>query len=51
MTPIMSDEKGFPRFDGMPPYISCLRALEECPLMFGIIDRCYGATFDDWGAD
>ena len=29
----------FPRFDGIPPYASCLRALEECPLVIGIIDR------------
>ena len=49
MTPIMSDEEGFPHIDGMPPYASCLRALEECPLVIGVIDRYYGATFDDWG--
>jgi hypothetical protein len=45
----MSDEEGFPHIDGIPPYASCLRALEECPLVIGVIDRYYGATFDDWG--
>ena len=49
MTPVMSDEAGFPRFDGMPPDASCLRALEECPLVVGVVDRFYGTTFDDWG--
>jgi hypothetical protein len=49
MTPVMSDEAGFPRFNGMPPYASCLRALEECPLVIGVVDRFYGTTFDDWG--
>jgi hypothetical protein len=27
----------------------CLRALEECPLVIGVVDRFYGTTFDDWG--
>jgi hypothetical protein len=48
-TPLLSDEAGFPHFDRMPPYASCLRALEQCPLVIVVIDRYYGATFDDWG--
>lgn len=49
LSPVMSDEAGFPHIDGMPPYATCLRALEECPLVIGIIDRYYGRAFDDWG--
>lgn len=49
IVPIMSEEGGFPHIDGMPPYATCLRALEECPLAIIIIDRQYGQTFDDWG--
>jgi hypothetical protein len=33
----------------MPPYATCLRALEECPLVIVVIDRRYGQAFDDWG--
>jgi|ERR1700728_1408397 len=50
LTPVLSDEGGFPNVAGMPPYAACLQALEECPLVIGIIDRYYGKTFDDWGA-
>jgi hypothetical protein len=49
LTPLMSDENGFPHVDGMPPYATCLRALEECPLVIGVIDRRYGTRFEDWG--
>jgi hypothetical protein len=49
LTPMMSDEGGFPHVDGMPPYATCLRVLEECPLVIGVIDRRYGKSFDDWG--
>lgn len=49
LTPLMSDEGGFPHIDGMPPYATCLRALEDCPLVIAIIDRYYGKAFDDWG--
>jgi hypothetical protein len=45
----MSDEGGFPHRGGMPPYAACLAALEECPLVIGVIDRYYGKGFDDWG--
>jgi hypothetical protein len=46
---MMSDEGGFPHVVGMPPYATCLRALEDCPLVIGVIDRRYGKSFDDWG--
>jgi hypothetical protein len=49
LTPMMSDEGGFPHVDGMPPYATCLRVVEECPLVVGVIDRHYGHPFDDWG--
>lgn len=49
LTPMMSEEGGFPHVDGMPPYATCLRVLEECPLVIGVIDRNYGYAFDDWG--
>src|SRR5262245_46593008 len=49
LTPLMSDEGGFPHIDGMPPYATCLRALEECPLVIVVIDRRYGMSFQDWG--
>jgi hypothetical protein len=49
MTTLLSDEGGFPHVDGMPPYASCLRVLEQCPLVIGVVDRYYGTPFDDWG--
>ena len=49
MHPVLSDEEGFPRRNGLLPYVSCLFALEECPLVIGIIDRQYGTRFNDWG--
>ena len=49
MTPMMSEEAGFPHISGMPPYATCLRALEECALVIGVIDRRYGTQFQDWG--
>ena len=49
MTPMMSEEAGFPHVSGMPPYATCLRTLEECALVIGIIDRRYGSQFEDWG--
>jgi|GEM_PF-6274358 len=49
LTPMLSDEGGFPHDDGLPPYATCLRALEECPLVVGVIDRKYGQPFEDWG--
>jgi hypothetical protein len=49
MKPMLSDEAGFPNQDGMPPYATCLRVLEKCPLVIGIIDRRHGRCFDEWG--
>ena len=49
LTPVMSDEGGFAHHAGMPPYATCLRELEDCPLVIGVIDRYYGKAFDDWG--
>lgn len=46
--PILSDVDGFPHGDGMPPYASCLKTMEECALVIGVIDRYYGHPFDDW---
>jgi len=49
LTPLLSDENGFPHYDGLPPHATCLRVLEECPLVIGVIDRQYGHPFGDWG--
>lgn len=49
LTPMMSDDKGFPHIDGIPPYATCLKVLEDCPLVIGVIDRRYGRLFEDWG--
>lgn len=48
LTPMMSDDPGFPHIAGMPPYATCLKVLEECPLVIGVIDRHYGRPFEDW---
>ena len=48
LTPLMSDESGFPHVDGMQPYATCLRVLEDCPLVIAVIDRHYGQGFDNW---
>jgi molecular chaperone GrpE (heat shock protein) len=47
--PYASSEAGFPDYHGMPPYAGCLRALERCLMVVGILDRRYGRAFDDWG--
>lgn len=44
----VSSEAGFPDHPGMQPYASCLRVLERCLLVVGIIDRRYGKQFEDW---
>ncbi len=49
LTPMMSDEAGFPHVDSMPPYATCLRVVEDSPLVIGVIDRQYGRSFNDWG--
>ncbi|MBR0962492.1 DUF4062 domain-containing protein [Tardiphaga sp. 538_B7_N1_4] len=47
--PILSEGEGFPHTDGMPPYASCLRTMDECAMVIGVIERQYGTQFDDWG--
>lgn len=49
VVPYVSSEAGFPDYAGMPPYAGCLRALERCLIVVGILDRRYGRSFDDWG--
>lgn len=46
--PMLSDDKGFPRYQGLKPYVSCLKVLEDCPMAIGVIERHYGAKFADW---
>lgn len=46
--PMLSDDKGFPRFQGLKPYVSCLKVLDDCPMAIGVIERNYGAKFADW---
>lgn len=48
ITPLLSDEAGFPRENHISPYVSCLMTLEDCPLIIGIIDKRYGMSFKDW---
>jgi hypothetical protein len=47
--PILSDDGSFPHNAEIPPYAACLKTLEECPLVIGVIDRFYGQPFADWG--
>ena len=49
MQPLLSDEEGFPRRGNLLPYVSCLVAVEESPLVIGVIDRQYGTHLKDWG--
>lgn len=49
VAPFVSSESGFPDHPGMPPYAGCLRTLERCLFVVGVIDRRYGAKFDEWG--
>jgi len=46
--PYMSSEAGFPDYQGIPPYAGCLRALERCLMVVGVLDRRYGRAFQDW---
>lgn len=50
ISPLLSDDSAFPRKSGEKPYVTCLRTLEECPLVVGVIEDGYGKPFDDWGA-
>jgi len=47
--PILSEVDGFPHTDGLPPYASCLKTMDECAMVIGVIERQYGTPFDDWG--
>ncbi len=50
VTPYVSSETGFPYYhDNWPPYVGCLKAVEDCLLFIGIIDKRYGTPFDEWG--
>lgn len=50
VTPYVSSEAGFPYYhDTSPPYVDCLKAVEDCLLFIGIIDRRYGRPFLEWG--
>ena len=48
MEPMLSNENGFPDHAGFKPYVSCLKVLEDCLMVIGVIDRRYGETFADW---
>lgn len=47
--PFVSSDTGFPDYPNMPPYAQCIRALESCLMVVGVVDRRYGQRFDDWG--
>jgi hypothetical protein len=47
--PILSEVDGFPHQDGMPPWASCLKTMDECALVIGVVEGYYGSPFDDWG--
>lgn len=47
--PVLSEGEGFPHADGMPPYASCLKTMDECIMVVGVIERQYGTPFEDWG--
>lgn len=47
--PMLSNEIGFPHVSGATPCVSCLRVLEECQLVIGIVDRRYGTAVENWG--
>lgn len=48
ITPQLSEEPGFLRISGDKPYVTCLRTLEECHLVIGVMERKYGQVFSDW---
>jgi len=47
--PLVSSERGFPDGPDLPPYAQCLRVLERTLIVVGILDRRYGAAFEEWG--
>jgi Domain of unknown function (DUF4062) len=49
LEPFLSETKGFPNFDGVSPHVSCLKVLEQCPLVVGLLDKTLGDSIEDWG--
>lgn len=48
--PKVSSELGFQVTEpNLPPYAQCIRVLEECSFVVGVIDRRYGTKFLKWG--
>jgi len=47
-TPYVSSENGFHDYGGMTPYAQCLKTLEKCLIVIGILDRRYEQTFEKW---
>jgi hypothetical protein len=48
--PKVSSELGFQVTEpNLPPYAQCIRVLEECALVVGVIDARYGTKFQKWG--
>jgi hypothetical protein len=49
LTPMMSEDAGFPHAGALPPHATCLRVLEDCPLVICVIacrsSACVGAHF------
>jgi hypothetical protein len=50
INPQLSEDLGFPRVSGDKPHVTCLRTLEECPLVIGLLEKRAGQPFDDWGS-
>ncbi len=50
LNPFLSNDSGFPNHSNYPPHISCLKVLEDCPLIIGIIDKSLGCSIEDWGS-
>jgi len=48
MNPQLSEDSGFPRQSGDKPHVVCLRALAECPLVIGLLERRCGQPIADW---
>ena len=48
VTPLLSSDKGFPHYDRYTPHVSCLKALDECQLVIGVLDQTYGQRVEDW---
>jgi len=45
----VSSERAFPDYPDLAAYVSCLKVIERCMIVVGVIDRRYGDKFDDWG--